>query len=165
MGDAMVEDQVDQQAIFSPEVVALESGHDNSEEVHITVDDYIQELLRVAGDSDGNGIQQHLATYYGEFYDYNPEQDYYGEGVGQAAMSRENSEGESVLLSPTFEGDTVASTATYLSSVSVQSIRGGVGGLQLEDFIVDIPFREQDDPPDELLREAASLESDSENER
>jgi len=36
--------------------------------------------------------------------------------------------------------------------------------LQLEGHIIDIPIREQDDPPDEMDLEPASLEIDSDTE-
>ena len=40
-----------------------------------------------------------------------------------------------------YEGDTVASTATYLSSLSVR-------GMQVDEYVMEIAFREEDDPPD-----------------
>ena len=63
-----------------------------------------------------------------------------------------------------YEGDTVASTISYVSNVLVQRVMSSVSGLQIEGSTVNIPFREQDDPPDDYVWDAASLEIDSENE-
>ena len=60
-----------------------------------------------------------------------------------------------------FEGHTVASTATYLLLVTVQTVTERVRGLHLDDFEVDIPFTEQDNPLDLDIWDAASLENDS----
>ena len=62
------------------------------------------------------------------------------------------------------EGDTVASTSSSLSSLRVFEV-AQLEHVRLESFIQDIPFPEQDDPPDGGERAAASLEIDSENEQ
>mmetsp|Transcript_28088 Transcript_28088/g.40205 ORF Transcript_28088/g.40205 Transcript_28088/m.40205 type:complete len:80 (-) Transcript_28088:247-486(-) len=55
------------------------------------------------------------------------------------------------------DGDTVASTASYLSFVEVHSRLSWLD-LQVEEGqLIDIPFREQDDPPDQDGDSAASL--------
>ena len=54
-----------------------------------------------------------------------------------------------------FEGDTVASTASYMLEVEVT--RMGQRAPQVDGYLVEIPVRELDDPPDGSDDEAASL--------
>mmetsp|Transcript_14002 Transcript_14002/g.20040 ORF Transcript_14002/g.20040 Transcript_14002/m.20040 type:complete len:81 (+) Transcript_14002:300-542(+) len=62
-----------------------------------------------------------------------------------------------------FEGNTVASTASYMSEVEVTLLRHGIP--QVEEFLLEIPVRELDDPPDDGNVEEATSMSDSEIER
>jgi len=57
-----------------------------------------------------------------------------------------------------FEDDTVASTVSYLSSVALRSL-GSVDVPVEAGRVIEIPFREQDDPPDFDGDSAASLDS------
>ena len=95
----------------------------------LTVSDYIDRLSAAASDPEGPSIQELLYNYYGEFYDYNPDHSSYAENNSAANDSYQ------------FVGDTVASTASCLSTISIRGIPAGVQAQ-------DIPFREQDDPPD-----------------
>jgi len=56
-----------------------------------------------------------------------------------------------------FKGGTQDSTATYLSHISVQHISVDFGRMQIDGMIVEILFRELDDPPDREESDAASL--------
>jgi len=58
-----------------------------------------------------------------------------------------------------WEGDTEASSRSFLSQVELYRIESNE--LQLEGHVMEIPFRELDDPPDGRM-EAASLGQDSE---
>ena len=60
-----------------------------------------------------------------------------------------------------FEGDTVASTISSLTSIQVRRLSVFCAN-QMEGFIIAIPFQEQDDPPDLGDGGAASLESNNE---
>jgi hypothetical protein len=61
------------------------------------------------------------------------------------------------------DGDTAASSGSYMSRVEVQRVDdGGRPILQLEGHILEIPIRELDDPPDTEGMDAASLDYDSE---
>lgn len=118
--------------------------HGTEQEVEqLTFDSYMQNLMQAVGDFDGQDAHQFHLTYFGEFYDYNPEQDSDGESFKVYSHSYSSDAAESALQgSLTPEGQTVASTATYLSSVAVLNVTDRVRGLHLEDFVVDIPCNE-----------------------
>ena len=92
---------------------------------------------------------------YGYYVQHHPPQ-YYGENLAE-----HNSSVEEPALAE-LEGETVASTASSMTSVRRLS---GFSAMQLDESTVDIPFQEQDDPPDLSDWDAASLETDSELEQ
>ena len=109
-----------------------------SPDASVTVDEYIAELSAAARASQEHGTQQYMREYYGEFYDDEPGQFYYGEWQeADRAAVRQVGQGH-------HDGDMVASAATNLSGVSVRlselTATRGEGA--------EIPFQEQDDPPD-----------------
>ena len=57
--------------------------------------------------------------------------------------------GSQALQSVGYEGSTVGTTVTYLSSVSVRQVEFQLEARQVEGMVLEIPFVEQDDPPDE----------------
>ena len=74
----------------------------------MTTDDYIAELEAASRDHFENGVQHQLANHYGEFYDYYYMQSYYyGEGESTYEDRMAPPVGQN-------DGDTVASTATYI---------------------------------------------------
>mmetsp|Transcript_12620 Transcript_12620/g.18130 ORF Transcript_12620/g.18130 Transcript_12620/m.18130 type:complete len:206 (+) Transcript_12620:2793-3410(+) len=69
----------------------------------------------------------------------------YGEQVGEE---------EPIALRGSWEGETEASTSSYLSDLEICSVHSQQE-QQRTGYILEIPFRELDDPPDEGLGEAA----------
>jgi len=65
-------------------------------------------------------------------------------------------------LSSQRRGDTAASTSSYLSVVSISRM-GDNQGIASGDYVVEIPIRELDDPPDVSDWEAASHDSEIEH--
>ena len=88
-----------------------------------------------------------MVNYYGEFYDYDLAQGYYGEGQTAATTGVSSHQAGQDSLAE----DTAAYTATYLSVLSVQQLAGEVRQMQLDTTEMEIPFSEQDDPPDSII--------------
>mmetsp|Transcript_21403 Transcript_21403/g.30644 ORF Transcript_21403/g.30644 Transcript_21403/m.30644 type:complete len:197 (-) Transcript_21403:267-857(-) len=89
-------------------------------------------------------IASHTESYITRYEYYNQDQSggYYADAYEGNMTSAANGNRNSI----DFEGDTAASTASYMSEVEV--IRMGQGVPQVEGFLVEIPVRELDDPPD-----------------
>ena len=91
------------------------------------------------------------ATDYEYGYYVQHSQHYDGEEVVGTNSSVEAPKSEG------FDGETVASTGNSLTSVCVWRL-SGYSAIQVEGSILDIPFQEQDDPPDLRDWDAASPE-------
>ena len=122
----------------------------------------MQVLLQDSADPDGNGAQQHLSNYTtASFMTMIHRTRIMGKvqsrGLGIAMQSSEMEQSALPVGQDMYEGDTVASTVSYISSVLVQRVTSGMSGLQVEGTVVNIPFQEQDDPPDDNAWDAASL--------
>jgi len=109
--------------------------------------EYLAALETASRDFHENGARHYLENYYGEFFDYDSARDYYEEGQTTAAANV----GSSHQGQNSIEEDTAASTVTYLTALSVQHLTGDVRQMQLDENEMDIPFSEQDDPPDSLI--------------
>lgn len=48
-----------------------------------------------------------------------------------------------------YDGSTEATTITSLSQLTVQQLSLSIATLQIDEMVLEIPFAEQDDPPDE----------------
>lgn len=99
----------------------------------------------------------------GEFYDDNPEQYSYRDSHAMDAESDSQdvelsggSSGTQIHEAVRYEGSTVGTTAAYLLTVPVRQVVQAVATLQMEGLVLEIPFAEQDDPPDEDAMFAAS---------
>jgi len=100
-------------------------------------------------DSIASSTDSYIAGY--EYYTQDPLGSYYGEANEGNIILAANDRRTSISL----EGDTVASTASYMSEVEVT--RMGQRAPQVDGYLVEIPVRELDDPPDGSDDEAASL--------
>mmetsp|Transcript_24137 Transcript_24137/g.34595 ORF Transcript_24137/g.34595 Transcript_24137/m.34595 type:complete len:210 (+) Transcript_24137:4617-5246(+) len=78
-----------------------------------------------------------------------------GSYLGEANTGEHSSETSGRWSGIAFEGNTVASTVSYMSEVEVMML--GHGTPQVEGYLLEIPVRELDDPPDGNVEEAASL--------
>jgi len=171
--DEGLEEEAERESVVADELSLQELRFNgNPQGMSMSMADYIDMLNELARNYEEQDFHQHQSNYYGEFYDSNPEDSYYGEGLTVAHFQGNN--GDTLSGSSTsimnvtaldLEGETVGTTATYLSEISVQQIVDSVASLQVEQLVIEIPFAEQDDPPDDDRMEAASLESDSENEQ
>ena len=105
--------------------------------------------------------QQYQHHFHGEFYDVSSEQSYeerpqasvLGNHGGEGLMSSYKVQHDGAVE---YEGSTEGTTATYLSSLSVRQISHPLSSLAIDRLILEIPFPEQDDPPDEDDSVAAS---------
>jgi len=125
----------------------------NRQGMSISAADYMAALAVASSNYDGNDAQRHLHDYYREFYDYDLEQFYYVEGQvlkqTQSNSGEAMSEGSPIMMNEkaiNFEGDTVGTTATYLSNLSVKQILDSIPNLQGDGLVIEIPFAEQDVP-------------------
>lgn len=132
---------------------------------------YMDMLNDLSRQFEGQESQQHQRHYYSEFYDDSPEQYSYGEG--QLASESHSQGGERSSSSyealpggaTEYDSSTVGTTATYLSTLSVRLEVHLLSSLKIDELVLEIPFAEQDDPPNDDDTIAASLESDNGNER
>ena len=86
-----------------------------------------------------------------EYYNQDHSGGYYGD-ANEGGMPSDTSDRWGGIE---FEGNTVASMASYLSEVEVQMV--GQSIPQVDGYLVEIPVRELVDPPDWEVEEAASL--------
>eukprot|EP00590_Aulacoseira_subarctica_P006835 CAMPEP_0172417814 /NCGR_PEP_ID=MMETSP1064-20121228/4307_1 /TAXON_ID=202472 /ORGANISM="Aulacoseira subarctica , Strain CCAP 1002/5" /LENGTH=129 /DNA_ID=CAMNT_0013156337 /DNA_START=478 /DNA_END=865 /DNA_ORIENTATION=- len=103
--------------------------------------EYTEALLAVASgvQIDSSSMQAivgttpkgHLNNYYGELYYHDPAQTYYGEGLSLEQLQSTGGVGESEAspmirldTANDYKGDTVGTTATYLSNILVQQVYG-----------------------------------------
>ena len=120
----------------------------------MSVVEYIAMLDSLQGTFDAYEACQHLRHFTSEFYDINYEVDLQEEGSTsmsqpQGGTSSEPSLGTQIHGGLGFEGSTVGTTATNLSAVSVRQVLLPFDSLQVEGLELEIPFAEQDDPPDD----------------
>ena len=125
----------------------------NHQGMSISAADYKAVLAVASSNYDGNDAQRYLHDYYREFYDYDLEQFYYVEGQvlkqTQSNSGEAMSEGSPIMMNETainFEGDTVGTTVTYLSNLSVEQILDSIPNLQVDGLVIEILFTEQDVP-------------------
>ena len=120
----------------------------------MSVSEYVAMLDSLQGTFDAYEARQLQRQFAGEFYDIGEEEDL------QEESSTSLSQPQSEILSETslemqihggegFEGSTVGTTATNLSVISVRQIYLSLDSLQVEGLELEIPFAEQDDPPDD----------------
>ena len=108
-----------------------------------TLSEDMDELAEVAQRFSGNTTQQSPHSYYGEFYD-DASRQYYEERRYAAGR-------EAAMHEPAFsDGETVASSATYKSRLSVSFLEE-YSEEPTEGHREVIPFREQDHPPDSQM--------------
>ena len=93
------------------------------------------------------------------------QQDVHGDrNQGSSLSSNEESSG--VISRESWSGqlgdDTEASTSSYLSELEIHSVQSHSVRLR-EDYVVEIPIRELDDPPDGGDRDAASHDGENEH--
>ena len=74
--DGGIEADVEREAVevVSHSPVPMFPG--NPQGMSVSVADYMAELAEASRNYDGNDAQRHFHNYYGEFYDYDPEQAY-----------------------------------------------------------------------------------------
>ena len=116
--------------------------------------EYIAMLESLQGTFDAYEARQLQRLFAGEFYDIDEEEELQEEGSmslsqPQSETLSETSLGTQIHGGQGFEGSTVGTTATNLSAISVRQIYLSLDSLQVEGLEVEIPFAEQDDPPDD----------------
>jgi hypothetical protein len=145
----------------------LEHGHVNGSPTHdedeVSVPDSMPSLtapshsnLSVSGPPEREGL---TSPDNGAEYEYGYYQPDHGNHYSEVYVNSELTQEE---IFDAHDGDTVASTVSYLSTISVRGLSSSIG-LQVGQFL-DIPFNEQDDPPDIDDFDAASLDISSGNE-
>ena len=123
---------------------------------YVSMEDYLATLAEAQRAYETSGNIQYMMDYFGEFYeeasfDGSPGyEDYYAQDQVESS-SRDGEDysmpsADNEQVSSGFEGDTVASTASYLTAIEV--VRMANREPQTEGFVVEIPMRELDDPPD-----------------
>lgn len=116
--------------------------------------DYMNMLSTIYSQYEGQDMQRLQQEFYGEFLDDEPDQS----GAEASHASGSAAQDEEYMSSTDepwqgseeeYEGSTVATTITYLSQVTVQQISLSAASMQIDEKILEIPFVEQDDPPDD----------------
>ena len=112
---------------------------------------------------DDHDFRAYRREYCGEFYDDNLEFDEAGAAGNSAPGEYQDGQtrSSSDLLEPedrTCKGSTEGMTATYLTTLSVRQVVHSVPSVQVKGLVLEIPFAEQDDPPEDEVSMAALLE-------
>ena len=114
---------------------------------------------RAIAPNNGNSIADSASDDYAIYFD-SGDSTAPNHSVGSEALDGEDTRSWQAEADGQWEGNTEASTRSFLSQVDVYRL--DTNEFQLEGHVIEIPIRELDDPPDNRAEEAASLGRDSE---